>query len=283
MSSPVRFRDVFREYTPTWLLDRTVEGLVVGYSFLWVLISGLDNLTDYAVQGLKAAWPGVGTSTALSQIGRTRGIIRGEGESDDDYAARLIKWWDRMKRLGAAEAIATELHEFLSTHPVVRVVNRAGVWVTCAADGTLTKEGPHSVDPTISAWDWDSLSNPERNDPAAPYWSDLWVIVYDPPFAIDGTWGDGDVYTVRGLGFGQQNTANQYQQICALARTAKMAGSCIRAIVWSYDATKFDPHNAGSTLPDGTWGRWGYGDPRVCTRDRTCRYWTLDEFEDGAS
>lgn len=283
MSAAYRFRDAFREYTPRWLLDRTVDKLVNGYAFLWTLISGLDNLTDFAVQGIQAGYPGLATPTALAQIGRTRGIIRGQGESDDDYSARLLTWWERAQRLGSAEAIATDLHEFLSTHPVVRVVNRAGVWVSCASDGTLEKVGPHAVDPTISAWDWDSLSNPERNDPAAPYWSDLWVIVYSPPWTVDGTYADGDVFTEGGLGVGQDVSRNDYEQIKALIRTAKSAGSCVRAVIWSYDATKFDPHNGASTLPDGTWGRWGYGDPRTCTRDRSCRYWTLDDSEDGPS
>lgn len=275
MSATIRFRDVFRQYTPVWLLDRLSDGLTTGFSYLWTMIAPLDNAVNFLAEGLQAPWPGQGTPTALNLIGRTRGIIRGQGESDASYTARLQTWLDRATRLGSAEATAKSLQDFLSTHPMVRIVNRAGFWTTLATDGTFSY--------TTRAWNWDTVSNPERNDPAAPYWSDEWIIIYSPPWAIRGNFGDpGQVYGQQ-TGKGHLVTRQEYDAILGEIARTKAAHTNVRAIVWSYDATKFDPTNPMSTMPDGTWGRWAYNNgvgPSQCRRDPSCRYWEPSRIVD---
>lgn len=267
MTAALRFRDVFRRWTTPWLLDRVLDNLVTGYEYLWSQIAPLDNLVDQLTQGLQAPWPGLGTPTALGLIGRTRGLIRGQGESDASYIVRLQGWLDGAKNLGSAESTCKALQIYLSTHPMVRIVNRAGFWTTLDTSGNFSY--------TTKAWNWDTVSNPERNDPSAPYWSDEWIIIYSPPWAVRGNFGDvGQVYGQQ-TGRGHLVSRAEYDAILGEIRRTKSAHTNVRCVIWSYDSTKFDPTNSLSTMPDGTWGRWGWKGAAhyPCRRDTTCRYW----------
>jgi hypothetical protein len=264
MTDNVRFRDAFRQFTVPWLLDRVQDGLVTGFELLWTMIAPLDNAMEVLVQGLQAPWPGQGTPTALAQIGRSRGIRRGQSESDENYIARMLVWLDRARDIGSAESIALAVHEFLEGHPRVRVVNRAGHWVTCETDGTFTFAD--------TPFDWDSVSHPVRNDPDFPWWSNEWVIVYSTPWAITGNIGDPGLTFGHETGIGHLVGREDYDAIRALIASTKAAHSKVRAVIWSYNDTDFDPAGGG-LMPDGTWGAWGFGDPRTPTRDTSCRFW----------
>lgn len=263
-----RFRDLFRLATPWWLSDRLTQKKTVGYRYLWSLIAPLDATMDVLLQGIQAAWPGVGTPTALPYIGRSRGVVRGQADTDDEYATKLIGWLERAEQLGSMEALAREIHEYLGNHPRVRVVNRAGRWVTMNADGSFSF--------AQAAWDWDSVSNPERNDPDAPWWSEMWVIIYPTQWALSGAWGDGRHWGARDSGIGHIVSREEVDAVKGLISLAKSAHSLVRAVIWTSDGTLFDPAMPGS-LPDGTWGMWGSGGSgsRVASgrNTTTCRYW----------
>jgi hypothetical protein len=218
---------------------------------------------DVLVQGLKAAWPGAGTPTALQYIGRGRGVIRGQGESDENYVNRLIPWLDRAKRFGSMDAIALGLHEYLANHPRVRVVNRAGYMVTCETDGTLTR--------AQVAWDWDSFTDPGN----ATHWWDEWIIVYPTQWPSETAWGPGEVWGGP-LGFGHDVTREEVDAVLTIIRQTKAEHSFVRSIIWSYDALLFDPMTP-SSFPDGTWGTWAIRIGGVASpsgRDTTnCRFW----------
>jgi hypothetical protein len=269
MTASLRFRDAFRAYTPAWLLDRVIEGKTTGYSILWSAIAQLDVMQENAVQGITASYPGLAPADALPEIGRTRGMIRAQGESNDNYAARLLQWWERAKGLGSAARIALDAHTFLSGQPRVRVVNRAGVWVTCDTDGTLSKAN--------HTWDWDSLSNPDFNDPAKPAWSHVWVIIYAMPWTLTPTIGQPGATIGRQTGKGHAVTRNEYQTIRAILNQAKSAHTRIKSVIFTSDLTKFNPNSlGGSGMPDGRWGRWGGAQGEaIPRRDRTCRYWEM--------
>lgn len=268
MTVAVRFRDAFRKYIPPWLSDRSTYGvgLSAGYRFLWTMIAPLDAAAEVLVQGLQAPWPGKGTPTALPLIGRTRGMIRGEAESDDDYAARLLTWLDRWRAAGSAEAIARAIQEYCANHPKVRIVTRSGYWVTLNTDGTITR--------TTAAWSWDGASHPER----AGFWSEIWVIVYPTPYAHRATTLGTGTLGADTLGIGHLVPRTSYDAIKGLVSQWKSAHTKVRAIVWTSDATLFDPTNPG-TLPDGNWGAWGTpgSGARVASSRNlsTCRYWEL--------
>ncbi len=240
----LRWRDVIRSYLPPWLADR--PGKNAGFRFVWGMIAPLDAASEMLLQGAVAAFPGRGTPTALQQIGRSRALIRGQGDTDDEYAARLRAWLDTWPKAGSQERVARALHEYLATRPRVRVVNRHGHWVTVNEDGSVEE---HDV-----PFDWDSVSHPAR----ASHWWDMWIIVYDPPWArVTAPIGtSGSVLEGRETGIGHYVTQTERDEIVGLVNAFKSDHTFIRAIVWSYDDTLFDPEAPG-TLPDGTWGAWG--------------------------
>ena len=259
-----RFRDIFRAYIPPWLSDRT-DGKTSGFRYLWSMISPLDAALEVAVEGLRAALLSLGTSTALPYISRTRGLIRGEDETDEEFVSYLRTWLDKWRAAGSAEAIADAIQHYLANHPKIRIVTRSGYWVTLETDGTITTQ--------TGTWDWDSVSHPER----AGFWSDIWIIVYPTEWATTGPFLDSGVYFGEDeLGIGHDCNRVQYDAIQALCAQWKAAHTKIRAIIWTSDAALFDPEDEGS-LPNGEWGAWGTpgGASRVLSSRNytTCRYW----------
>lgn len=227
------------------------------------MVAPYDALMDVLIQGIRASWPGVGTPTALALTGRSRGIIRGQADTNDQYATKLTQWLDRWRLAGTAETLAIALHEYLGDSPRVRVVNRAGRWLTVDTDGTITRD--------TAAWDWDSVSNPERSG----YWSEIWVIIYPTQWAIAGNWGDGTDWGDSKDGFGHDVTQQEVDAVTGLLAQWKSAHTKVRTVIWTSDGTLFDPATPAS-LPDGTWGQWGNTDSgtRISSRNTTtCRYW----------
>jgi hypothetical protein len=266
MSVPIaRMRDQLRRWVPWWLSDRRFSsGKTVGFRYLWAMIACFDAITQWILEGLLAAWPGAGTLTALSLIGRSRGILRGQTDTDVEYASKLRQWLDKWAAAGSARQLAIELHEYLGNRPMVRVITRAGFWVTVAADGTVTT--------TQATWNWDGTSHPER----AGFWSEMWIIIYPTQWANAGAWGDGRTWGGRDSGLGHRTTRDSYQAVKSLISQWKSAHTRVRAVLWTSDATRYDPASP-ATCPNGTWGEWGTtGDgARVASgRDlTTTRYW----------
>lgn len=264
MPAERRLRDTFRSYTPVWLRDRLSTGKTVAYRIMWGIIAMFDVAIDTTYEALTACWPGVGTPTALPLIGRSRGLVRGRTESADAYASRLRGWLDWHRRRGSAEAVARVIQTYCGEpYPRVRAVNRRGQWVTIDPDGTVTK--------TSASWDWDSVSNPER----ASFWSELWVIVYTPPWPKAPPLS-GRALVVGPNGFGHDAPPAESTMIRALVGDAKAGHTYVRTIIWSYDPTLFDPA-VPSSCPDGTWGQWDDGNNTLrgpSGRDVVnCRYW----------
>lgn len=265
MASSNRIRDQLRGWVPWFFADRKYSsGKTVGFRFIWAMVAALDAYVEWILQGLLAAWPGKGTPTALPLIGRSRGITRGQADTDANYALKLVRWLDKWLNAGTQRQLAIELHEYLGNSPRVRIVNRAGHWVSVAADGTVTTADV--------AWDWDSVSNPER----AGYWSELWVIVYPTQWAVQGNYGDGRLWGARDSGLGHQTTRREVDAVKGILAQWKAAHTRIRTVIWTSDATLFDPASPG-TLPNGQWGEWGTqgSGARIASSRNltTCRYW----------
>lgn len=274
MSSVRGFRDSFRSYIPAWLQNRPPDSVTgkarnVGYRWLYAMIFPLDVATQAIVEGLKASFPGVGTPTALAAIAQSRGLTQGESESDLAFAKRAINWlqsWSENDSY-ASEQMAREIQAYLGNTPMVRVVDRAGHWLTLDSAGNATE--------TTAAWNWDGVSNPER----ATIWSDLWIIIYPcewtqaPTFEVrkDSPRGAGD-----GVGvIGGQAMRTASDAILSLVALRKGAHTRVVAIIFSYDPTLCVP--GGSNNPDGTWGEWSkpFGDPtspRAPSRSANARY-----------
>lgn len=240
---PPLFRNELRKYVPWWLSDRRLSsGKSVGFRYLWVLVASLDVFVQFMLEALRAPWPGVGPEAALPYIGRTRGILRGPTQTVAEYVEKLSRWLVKWARAGSAEQLLEELHEYLPTHPKVRLFTRSGICVTRNTDGTTVKQ-------TGVAWDWDSVSDPQR----AGNWWDVWIVVYSPYAARAGTLG---TVTNDGNAWGHQAPITQCDEVKQLLDTWKAAHTLVRAVIWTTDGTKFNP-SSPATLPDGTWGRWG--------------------------
>lgn len=238
MSVPIRLRDAIRDWVPRWLADRV--GKSVGFRFFYAIASVLDVGVEASVQGTKAAWPGLGPDDALPLIGRSRGIVQGVTESKPHYALRLRGWLEAWAD-DRSEGLARQLHEYLPGNPRVRVVSRAGRWVTVNADGSVVRH--------TQAWDWDSISHPSR----AGYWSDEWVIIYSAYALRPGTLGG---LTVDDYTIGLLQPQAEVALTKAIIADWKGAHAKVRAVIWTTDAALFDPTSPG-TLPDGQWGAWG--------------------------
>lgn len=272
MSAFAGLRNRVRQYLPPWM-QRGVWKVVI-----YAHLRPLDIFLQWAVEGVLAAFPGLGTPTALPLIGSSRGIFQGDGESDETFGARLIPWIQTWEEAGDLATLAAQIQAYLATSPTVSVVSRAGAWVTVHPDKSVTRVKPGA---SAWAWDWDSVSNPERNGATGDdvWWSDIWIIVTPSKWAITGTtlaslvglWGTG------GLGIGHAVPRGPVDAILALASSTqwKAAHLWIEAIIWNYDATLFDPAVVNAGNPDGTWGKWGKlvtGSYRP-SRNPTARYW----------
>ena len=271
MSVLTRFRDAVRVFVTPWLSDRPGQekGKTVGFRVVWSMVSSLDQASEMLVEALQAPWPGLGTPTALPKIGRSRGMIRGQLESNASYAARLSTWLDRARQYGSMLAVGRSIHEYLGNRPRVRVYNRAGFCTEIAAGtGVVTTFAAGTT-----AWDWDSVSNPERSG----YWWDLWICVYPTEWADSGLWGDGRLWGARDSGIGHRVTRPEVDAVKSEIEQYKSAHSHVRAVIFTTDATLFDP-TVPASQPGGTWGQWSKtvaGGHRVASRNSTCRIWEL--------
>jgi hypothetical protein len=132
--------------------------------------------------------------------------------------------------------------------------------VTVETDGTITQDE--------ITWDWDSVSNPERSG----FWSEMWVIIYPTPFAIAGNWGIG-TWGDAPLGFGHDVDRQSVDAVKGILAQWKSAHSMVRAVIWTSNATLFNPADPPS-LPNGNWGMWSDGTGQPSDRRLTdCRYW----------
>lgn len=247
---------------PWWMRKRI--GLDRAYKFLWASALMCDALVHALLEGIEAPWPGYGTPTALSEIGATRGIVKGLSDTNDEYAARLQGWLDSYARMGSDESIARSIHEYLLNRPMVRVVDRHGQWTEIDTSGNLR---------TFNAqWDWDSISHPNA---ATERPTDVWVIVYGSAYEHQPSWDELDVMH----GIGHTVPIGESDQSIAILKQWKPAHNWIRCVVWVDDSADLDPENEIG-LPDGRWGNWSKDDgmgERVPSRDTNFRYWEFDQ------
>lgn len=275
MGEIVNFTDGLPEQVPTWASNRT--GRNTGFKFVWSLILPMSLFYKWLMQGLDAWAPGGpgATATALTLTGQSRGLIQGRVESNADYAARLRAWVgpepytdDTWSNMGATKLLARDLAAYLGSGTTVRVIERIysdsgtpmGRWVTANPDGTFGD--------VVAAWDWDSAggwTDPDRTYAGTrtrQFWSDFWIVVTPPPWSVTG-----------GTGRGQAVPAAEHDAILGMLEQYKGAHTFCRAIIWSYDATKFTPTNP---TVDGSYGNWGKYDGAgnlVAARDPSARYW----------
>ena len=248
MNNNRNLRHALKSIVPNWLAD--VPYFNVGFAVLYIIALIADCLIEVCLQGVRAAYPGVGTTTALTLIGQSRGLIRGLNESDAAYVARLNRWLDLWVTAGSAETLAQLIQTYLGGMPVVRVIDRAGNFVTANADGTTSK----AVDAT---WNPDATGLPTRSG----WWSDIWIVIY----ITDNRWARYTSLTdtawlaawgTSPLGGGLEADPAIPHAIFNILSTFKGAHTWVEWIAVTNDTTAFVPGSLGGQ-PPGTWGNWG--------------------------
>jgi hypothetical protein len=256
-----------------WLANKPTGN--VGFSILWAGALLLDAILETTRQGLIAPWPGYGTPTALGLIGQTRQVVRGINESDSSYAARERAWLDTAANWGSDADLAQAIQSYLQTDQRVRIVDRSGNWTTLNPDGSVSFTTGVSLN-------WDSVSHPYRST----CWSDIWIVIYDVPVTTfplyaagagfsGWVWGQpGGTLNPNSTRWGHKASTVDVAAISSLVKLHRGTHTFLRSIIWSYDATLFDPANPGS-LPDGNWGNWSktVNGVRVQSRSTSARYW----------
>lgn len=255
-SGGIRFQ--LQNLVPNWLSNR--KGLNVGYRILWVIAFMCDLCIEALLQGLRGAWPGKGTPTASDLLAQSRGLIRGPNESWAAFAARLQGWIQAWFNAGSDAQLLRELQAYIPGNPcAMRLITRAGHFTSIDVHGNITTA-------TDLLWNWDQVSNPERNVNGAPWWSDLWLVVYGPNYLTYSSFSDTNWIAAWTAANANPATAASLEpavpradvnNILRIIRSWKGAHAYVEAIIWSYNTAVFVPGSLGG-VPDGTWGNWSY-------------------------
>ena len=231
------FRDSILAISPPYLTEPggTAEG--VQYSEGTVL----DALADWAVFGVEASMPGVGTPTALSLIGRDMQIDRGPNETDDHYATRLQRAIDSHRVKGSGPELLKQLAAWFSPSILtpIRLVSNAAVWHEINLTTLVVTKTVVGTN-----WNWDAFTAVRWwrgwliiDSSVAPWTRDLWG---DP-----GNWGDGGTW-------GSDATLDHVNQIRRIVdRWKPMHINAINVIV-TFSATLFERTDASPPNPSGT-------------------------------
>jgi hypothetical protein len=241
-------RGTLGTYLPTWLGN--IPGLRNLFSILWTTALLGDALREIAWEGQLAAYPGVGTPSALPLIGVTRGLVQGPAEPNLTFAARLIAWLPTLAQLGSPQGLVLQVQAYLigqgslgaGVYPVVSFVDRAGNMTTANANQTITQ--------SEVSWDWDELGGWTDNVGHKPanvvdgYWSDGWLIIQDPFTHYTGfsdpnwlaAWNSGD-QTVDSLC--TQEVVTGLQAIVGFWKGVHVYTRCI---VWCPNPAAYTPN-----------------------------------------
>lgn len=232
------FRTIRKSLAPRWLTEGAGE--LVGYSLDLLK----DAFAERARLGLLVRFPqqdAIGTpgpNDALTAMGRDRRVVRGIGETDTTYAARLSQWLVDRRRAGNPYVLMKQLAAYLgSTGASFRTVDVRGNWYSRSATGVET------ASLNTGNWNWDG---------ATARWSRFWVIIYPGAvWAAESTWGTGLWGDTTGT-CGSTATPDHATTLRAIVDDWKPGGTRGN-IVLALDAASFSPT---APEPDGAWGKW---------------------------
>jgi hypothetical protein len=267
-------RGTLGTYLPTWL--QNVPGLRRLFSVLWTIALIGDCFREIVLEGQFAAYPGVGTSTALPLIGASRGLVQGPSEPNATFATRCMNWLSIVAEMGGHEGLVRVVQAYLigqgslgaGVYPVVAFVDRAGHMTIANADRSITE--------TVVTWNWDEVAgwvdgkgyNPP---PVVDGWcSDGWLLIQDPYTHYTGgftdpnwlaAWNSGD-QTIDSLT--PQLVVAQLENIVDVWKGAHIY---VRCIAWVPNPATF--------TPTGSYGNWSrnQGGTQIAARNGAYSYW----------
>ncbi|MCB9584543.1 MAG: hypothetical protein H6718_04065 [Polyangiaceae bacterium] len=205
-----------------------------------------DATVQLRLEGLQAEYPGVGTPTALSPIGRDRLIPRGASESDEAYSERLLAWRDAHRRAGNPYLEMQQIQSHWPDPAYLQVVNAHSCWYELNKDGEVSRTLPIPAN-----WDWDGVFLKAR----------VWLIIYPPTslFQRDLTWANTDNSTWDddpNATWGSTATVQQIQDIRNLLEHWRSSGAFFEHILVGFADLPLDPNDTNPPLPDGQWGQY---------------------------
>ena len=241
-------RDTVEALSPTWL-QRTV-----GVRLLYSVAIQLDAYWVRIEQGVKAAMPGQGVTTALPYTGDDRQMERYAGETDEAYGDRLAGAWDTWRRAGSARELIHQVQTMCrwisNVATPVRTVSEQGGHTSAVWDERASLTGTYihtRVSPTN--WQWDT------ND----RWWRGWLIIDSSvgPWTSDGTWGSDAGLWGDGGTWGSNATVAQVALLEATVRKWKPLHSTVQIIVtWTaglLDSTDTAPPNPNADGYTAVW------------------------------
>lgn len=275
-------REMMRDFTPRRFVDALPELPSYGWKALWAFGLLPDAFVDWALQGSRAFLPGLGTPTALPWIARGRDLVRGRIETQAEHVARLIAWLDLHTDRGTMVGMTREIQNYLGRtnagqFHTVMCVSRRNTWGIRRGDGAYEYYDDNQIS---YAWDWDSVSHPER----AGLWSDMWIIVIPSAYENHLAW----FWASPDSALGHDAPQAQVIKLREIVKKWKAARTRVRGIIWApkfvpagYDlagALVFDPLPGGPVpfKPDGTWGKYSKLDGNgrsVPSRPKFLRFW----------
>lgn len=237
---PANFSDYVAFISPTFLLGPNLSRYMFGMSVQF------DALGDAASYAMRARFPLTAPDDALPYLQQDRQIDRGPNEPRASYQQRLIEWMDLWRVAGGAPSVLRALSSyFLPSTTTVETVNDTTQDNLTAWDVSVAGSDPptHYLE-SPGNWDWDGQRIPGR----------AWAIVYNGPWALTQTWGDGSVWGDNDV----TPTADEAASLQSLVGKWKAAGCSVIWIIIAFDPSWFVPTlPAGDPLlPDGQWGPW---------------------------
>lgn len=221
----------------------------------------LDAFVEQEIEGIFAAWPGVGTNTADSLIGQTRQIFRGNSESSASYETRLRQWLDIWILAGSPWGLLLELlGVFIPDQIAMGTVDDTGNYDEYAANANASPflAPVHTQPADGPGWNWDGAGPPFGH--LIPQWWRMWVVMYpDAGLWTQGPfWGDGGHWGDATRRWGIVGiTDDQLEAMRAVTSIMKAAHTWVVFFIVSFNPSYFLPTSSGAQLPDGHFGRWG--------------------------
>jgi hypothetical protein len=276
-------RNALNAIVPNWLSNRPL--LNTGFKFLWSLAVIADCLIETCGEGFMAAFPGVGTNTALPYIGQARGLIQGPNEPNSSFITRLQNYLTAHNNQGSPQELVTQLQAYLTpktgAFPTVRIVDRSGNWCSISPTQVISE----TVDAT---WNWDNTTYPWHSNGTQPkWWGDIWIIINPSSYSTFTSLSDANFIAAfensgNGNGFDQMCGRQDVSNILQIVKDWRGGHNYVQAIIWCTDPAIFVPGSLSTTgNPTGIQGNWsttvsGVRVPSraVTTSGGTIRYWT---------
>lgn len=177
------YQDYQAKLSPTALLRPN------GAAFEAAFGSVKDAQLDRDIAAVKAKYPNVAPSDALSIIGADRGIPRGQSETDAAYAARLVNAWNTWPWAGTPYGMLQAFRATGYTNVFICQPN-GGKEFTLDANGNL-------VTTALAGGVWQNLSlaSPYTAPLRQTFWS-IFDVLFPAP--LPASWGGGATVPASG-------------------------------------------------------------------------------------